>query len=187
MKILFAFLIVISSLLASSASWAVMVNARVRVKNQIRYLQVSPETPLYEIRPLTQEASRNLERLVDNDVLRGQGEFSGDLFLLQSLDFVGLSHLLGAWHSIQDQSMVTFEDYSTLSVLNPRTLGLNRMVVFDYSVAPDRGDQWRMFVTGTRNVAIANMQLQPTRMILQFINLETGALEPPLELVRKSP
>lgn len=173
--------------LVTGPCWALSIRGHVRVKGDVHYLQLGENSPLYEIKPLTQEGSRNLERLVDNDTLQGQGEFSGNSFLLQTLDFVGLSHLLGVWHSTHDQSLVTFEDFQTVSILNARDRGPSHTLVLDYSIAPDRGDLWRIFVSGRTRVSIANMQLSSTKMILQFINLETGALEPPLELTRESP
>lgn len=171
----------------SAFAHAASVTGVVKVKEGARYLQLPESTALFEMRPSTEEAKRNLERLADQDFYQGQGEFFGTVFLVQTVDFVGLYSLLGPWHSKQDRALVTFESYNTLSIFNPRTLGYDRVAMFDYSVAPDTGSRWKIFVSGAQSVSIATMKIERERLVLQFINLDTGAFEKPLELVRKNP
>lgn len=166
---------------------AASVTGSVRITPDGPFLQLTGTTQLFKIIPTTEEAVRTLGRLVHNDFLQGQGEFQSAVFLLQTVDFVGLYHLLGPWQSKQDRALVTFENFNTLSIFNPRTLGYDRVAVFDYSVAPDKDTHWKIFVAGGKSVSIASMRLESERLVLQFIDLETGAFEKPLELVRKNP
>lgn len=166
---------------------AASVTGFVRLTDGVRYLQLPGDTEWFEMRAATAEATRNLARLASQDFYQGQGEFSGNIFLVQTVDFVGLYDLLGPWHSKQDRALVTFEDFNTVSIFNPRTLGYDRVAVFGYSVAPDRGTGWKIFVSGAKSVSIASLRLDSNRLVLKFIDLETGAYEKPLELVRKNP
>ena len=167
---------------------AASVTGVVKINVEGRFLQIAGNPALFKIIPSTTEAVRNLDRLANNDFLKGQGEFRNGQFILQTVDFVGLYHLLGPWHSKSDRALVTFENYNTLSIFNPRTMGYDRVAVFDYSVAPDTGaNHWKIFVSGSQSVSIASMRLEDNRMVLQFIDLETGAFEKPLVLIRRVP
>lgn len=169
------------------AIYAASVTGYVVIKDTTKFIQRIGDARLYELRPATTESSRNLDRLSDNDFLQGQGEFREGVFLLQTVDFVGLFHLLGPWQSPQDQTLVTFETYNQVSIYNPRTSGYDHMNLFGYSVAPTSGMDWQIFVSGRRSVSIASLKLESDRLTLQFINLDTGNFEQPFVLVRKTP
>lgn len=171
----------------SSLAFATPINGFVKLENGIRYLQVADGDTRFELKSATEAVSRNIERLNENDYLQGQGDISDQTLTLNSLDFIGLAHLLGAWHSKQDRALVTFEDFTTVSIFNSRTLGFDRVSVLAYSIAPDLGNDWKFFISGNKSVSIASMRLQGDSLVLQFINLETGNFEKPLELVRTHP
>lgn len=171
----------------STPAEAGAVTGTVKLEDGRHYLQPSGSREWYEMRPATEEARQNLDRLQSQDYYQGQGEFFGATLLVQTVDFVGLYSLLGPWRSKQDRALVTFENYNTLSIFNPRTLGYDRVAMFAYSVAPDSGSRWKIFVSGAQSVSIASLKIEEDRLVLQFINLDTGAFEKPVELVRKSP
>lgn len=180
-----AFLLIV--LCFSSIAQAVSMTGYVKVTDQGLYLQTPGNTDWIEMRAGTAEAKRTLDRMNSQDFVQGQGDFSGSVFVMKSVDFVGLYNLLGPWHSKSDRALVNFESFNTVSIFNPRTLGYDRVAIFDYSVAPDSGSHWKMFVSGNKKVSIASLKVEQNRLVLQFINLDTGAFEKPLELVRKNP
>lgn len=138
----------------------------------------------------TQDAKHVLSRLSTNDFIRGQGDISEGHAFIQSIDFVGLYVLLGSWHPKVDPSRmttVTFENYTTLSVANPATLGPDQVLLLNYSLAPALAGGWQFFISTSDGISIAKMEISETDLTLRFIDLETGHFQPPLEFERRTP
>jgi hypothetical protein len=137
----------------------------------------------YPLKSANAEVDSQLKRLGHMDAIHGTGSYtsknadgSGGEVVLETIDFVGLNRLLGAWTS--ETYLFNFKNFAEVSLYPAvgrlRPVGAGNM---KYAIAPGDGTAWRIFFSNANQVVLASLNLmaQKQQAILTFYDVNTGA------------
>jgi hypothetical protein len=120
-----------------------------------------------------------LQNLDSGDWITGNAELiNADLWLITSVDFVGLQKILGNWQALAPEGLVySFRSFNQVSIRQKHSLQNN---LFDssgllsYSIAPIDGKVWKFFLAQENSVRLANITFEGNRLILEYIEPQLG-------------
>jgi hypothetical protein len=143
------------------------------------YLITFDRSKKIEIRPFNTQAAVHLSRLKTGDLLAGTGDVSNDVFVINSIDFVGLKELLGVW--LAGNNIMDFQSFSSVKA---HLTSDNRPVTLNmkYSITPGEENEWHVFFSDNDEVQLATLTLKKNTAALQFIDSQTGDLSKVIEL-----
>lgn len=138
----------------------------------------------YVVRATRTETLESLKKLKNLDFFQGQGELTDRELLLDSIDFVGLHRLLGAWAS--NDGLMNFHDYSQVTIYHSFIDSNAQKLSLQYSIAPSSGKDWRIFFTDSNSVAAGSLILTDgnTRAVLKLYDVNSGEVSKTVELTR---
>jgi hypothetical protein len=141
------------------------------------------------LRPHDQHVARDLNRLRPGDFLSGYGVYDSvqNTLDLQTIETVGLKHLLGRWQTHDGQIF----DFHTFNQLLHYTSMISEWVNYaktflqtttpsksrelSYTLAPDSAkNRWAIFVADQQALLIGYVQFSPNGMLLTLINPNSG-------------
>lgn len=140
----------------------------------------------YKLTSVTTEVQEVIGRLGSFDFVRGQGQVRADQVVLETVDFIGLKNLLGAW-SLAGGAFVTFKDFLNASYTIPDFFYPDRVEDYTYSLAPGESKAWRILVSNGSWVSVGYLEINKNKLKVQFVDLKTGNLKKPLEMTRAAP
>ncbi len=154
------------------------------------------QNPLSQkIVPASQGLLIDLQKLSTGDFIIGSGRFDPhrQLFVLASIDTVGLQQILGSWRSSSGQ-IFEFRDFVRLNLYNThQRVRLARRGVsspkffmhrqMTYTLAPESGENiWSIFMADRQGVHIGSMNLSSRKMDLTLYDTVTGQISEKIEL-----
>ena len=149
-----------------------------------QYTYIDPQTNRrFTIKPTKVDTQESLKKLKNLDFFQGQGDFSGDDLLLDTIDFVGLRRLLGLW-TADSSAIMDFQNYSKVVVYRSPILPSTSKSLLQYSIAPSSGTDWKIFFTDDKDVLLASLVLQDARASLKFFDLQSGEVVKTVEMSR---
>lgn len=141
----------------------------------------------YVIRALTAEADLHLKKLKQHDFIRATGEINNKVLLLNRIEQVGLTQLLGEW--ISDNTVFNFENYSEMTMaynfLNSSFNKVSVLAKYNYIVAPSLGSGWRIFLTDDKTVSLGSLFVDSKNARIEILNPENGQVIQTINLSKK--
>jgi hypothetical protein len=170
---------VIISITISSSLQAMQMSGYFSTNGNKTFLLTLDRTKRIEIRPFNTQAAVHLSRLKTGDLLSGTGDISNDVFVVNSVDFVGLKELLGVW--LAGNNVMDFQSFSSVKA---HLTADNRPVTLSmkYSITPGEENEWRVFFSDSDEIQLATLFLKKNTAALQFIDSQTGELSKVIEL-----
>jgi hypothetical protein len=150
------------------------------------YLDVSANEPPYRIEasPQTERDIRNL-KLGDFLVARGSLDKTESVAHVDVIETVGLRGLIGPWQS-RSKKVYEFQDFSRLNLyreLRDATgVTLSKFKQLNYSVAPEAGGRYSIFMSDNRSVQIGFLDFQARGIQLTVIDPKTGRVSENISL-----
>ncbi len=155
----------------------------------------------------SQALLNDLKKLSTGDFIIGSGRFDSQrqLFVLMSIDTVGLQQVLGTWRSATGQ-IFEFRDFIRLNLYHtprgtrngtrdstreegtkppnaPQMRGFFAHRQMTYTLAPESGRNiWSIFMADHQGVHIGAMTLGPSKMDLTLYDTITGQISEKIEL-----
>jgi hypothetical protein len=154
------------------------------ITNQ-KYQLVTVNNHVYDIRPAHPDVLVQLQNLQSFDVIKGTGVFiNRDVLLLQTVDFVGIKKLLGGWQG--SDGYYNFSSFEDLTLYNFSShLMLSKKTHMKYALTPSDDSQWKIFITNSKDVVLANLDfLTHEKILLNFYNPGTGELLKKIVLIK---
>lgn len=147
-------------------------------------LSLQANATRFEVRATRMETIESLKKLKNQDFFQGQGELTDKELILDSVDFVGLARLLGAWAS--PDGLMNFQTFSQVTIYHSFLNNKNQKVSLQYSIAPSSGTNWRIFFTDSSSVLAGSLSLTDgnTRAVLKLYEPASGSLAKTVELMR---
>jgi len=183
-------LLILGVLSITSLSYADSIRGVVVRKNDdtVMVRLVGSKAGVMKLRPVYQSVLNQLNKLKSGDIFQGIGNLryldSGEqVVMLESIDFVGLRNLLGAWIA-SNLVVVDFVDFDQVKVLIPSAIGL-KTYLLSYSLAPSHDSDWMIFLRDMDSVVLGSLRLTTHTALIEFIDPET-ATKPlsSIELIR---
>lgn len=140
------------------------------------YLSDKSRTTPYEVDSLYLSTKEQLNRLKTNDFVSVQAEIglTENTLLIYSINFIGLSDLIGLWKSDEDNCYY-FESFNTLKVYSVSTKGTcempylkrvkKRMVSFSYFINPGIKNWYLVISNNFTNMAAELIVINPQNSI----------------------
>ncbi len=125
-----------------------------------------------EVRALTADSQKTLDRLQNSDFLEGTGGLINGSIVLDSVDFVGLANLLGTWRS--GRYWVEFHSFTKATVYLANEVWFDKPASLQYSIVPGDKGNWRVLFSTSVAVNSANLILNGNTMKLQMFDQVTG-------------
>lgn len=139
--------------------------------------QTGLDTKNYSISFSNEEIQSELNRLHNGDLIIGQGERNEALNHLEilSIDYVGLTNLLGVW--LGENIIFKFKNFNefTRYEFDSKKSKKYSFSIWNYSLSPIE-DGWALFFSDESITNLARLALKNDRAILDIINVETGEI-----------
>ena len=139
----------------------------------------SEPTKTYQLKAASRIVGKQLSKLSNLDAVRGSGKLvNGDTLMLETIDFVGLHRILGAWSS--PKYLFNFKTFAEVTLIPtyPRALPVTNPFgsgELKYTITPADGDLWKVFFSNTSSVTLATLKLvSPQQIVITFFDEETG-------------
>lgn len=146
------------------------------------------------VRALTAEADLHLKKLKQHDFIRASGEINNKVLLLNRIEQVGLTQLLGKWVNETDAVLFDFRSYSDLTLAYEfLTISLKKINLttkynyYNYVVAPALGSGWRIFLTDDKTVSLGSLFLDQQMAKIELYSPENGQVIQTINLKKKGP
>jgi hypothetical protein len=146
------------------------------VSNNNHYITDSLTHKSYLVSPSNNVAAEGLSKLKSFDTMTGTGMIEGQVFILDSVDFVALRRLIGIWRA--PQTVVNFMDYSRVNFRVPA--GQNSQ--YQYALSPGPGDTWRIFLTDKSSVVLGTLLIDNSHAQIEVFHPKTGEVSQKFEL-----
>lgn len=167
------------------------------------YIRIDQGNP-YRIINSNDDISEYLKGLNSGDLLSGAGEWSpqNPEITIQSIDFVGVRRLIGAWVT-PNQQVYKFKDFYTLNIETPVIYAPSRNEItqnknlhrkkkitskaYSYSLTPHSADTWFIYITDEITTQVALLELKDKTA--QITPLDSGGndpIPPPLQLIKRT-
>ncbi len=159
-------------------------------QNGRNFLRYDHSAEPVEIRGSTALVNKIIGALGNFDLASGRAEqITTNIWLVNNINFVGIRKILGRWVSVgPDRMIYDFKNHFDLRISNAfqNTSGFKTGLSGNhtYSVAPVDGNLYRIFISDTDNVLIANLVFSKNSMTLDFLNTTTGEKVDSLTLTR---
>jgi hypothetical protein len=136
----------------------------------------------YELIAYTEDTISSLKKLKDRDYITVFGSKSDSTILVESIDFVGLRQLLGLW--VSNNTWLNFRDFNNVNVYW-QDVNTTQKVLYEYSISPDPGKNWKIFFAGNNEVVIADLELNPSSAKINYFDSK-GVVVKTVELTKLS-
>ncbi|MGE3974535.1 MAG: hypothetical protein AB7F59_08425 [Bdellovibrionales bacterium] len=139
------------------------------------YIQLNDTPNILPIRSPYRESQADLEHLEAGDWISGRGFIADGYVRLESLELIGIRKILGKWNELSDRSVFHFQDFNSLSVeyLSNNNKSIER---FKYRLAPDKKDEWTVFLSEPTGVHLGSIQYLQNKMLFHLIDVSTGKI-----------
>lgn len=149
------------------------------------YLVNSDNTAMHSLHPGNQQVIETLKRLKSSDFISGSGDFINGRYVLENLDFVGLSELIGTWIS-DNGNWLKVNSFSKLSLYTLIDTRVALKTNLNYSIAPDSGNAWKVFLSDEKEVILATLILDQKQAVLKIYSSDSGEVVKEIELHKLS-
>ena len=114
------------------------------------------------------------------DLASGRAEkITENIWLINNINFVGIRKILGPWKSVGPHKKIyNFKNHFDLRITGPTLKRSHTKINLNgnhsYSIAPVDGKLWKIFVSDSDTVLIANLTFSKNSMSLVFLDTTTG-------------
>lgn len=131
------------------------------------------------LRAFNTQTTADLSRLKTGDLLSASGEYSGDVFVVTHVDFVGLRELLGVW--LSGNNIMNFQSFTNVTA---HLINLDKpvSVSMTYSLSPGETNSWRIYFSDKNDIILGTITIKKNTAALQFVDTETGEMSKVIEL-----
>lgn len=123
----------------------------------------------------TSSVQSDLDMLKNGDYVVARGTVDGSQATIDAIESLGLQALVGLWSSPK-REVYEFQDFSRLNLYLPDATcsQVVKAGEFQYSVTPDQGTRYAIFVTGAESVTVGSLEFKKNRLVLNVIDPKTG-------------
>jgi hypothetical protein len=125
-----------------------------------------------ELRAMTADSQKTLDRLQNSDFLEGTGGLINGAIVLDSVDFVGLANLVGIWKS--GGYWVEFVNFNKANMYLDSELWDGKPTPMQYSIIPGDKGNWKVLFSNDKTVNPANLILNNNTLLLEIFDQNTG-------------
>ena len=117
----------------------------------------------------------NIDMLKNGDYLVARGTSNADSVQVDSIESLGLQALVGLW-ATQKYEVYEFQDFTRLNlyVPNDNHSDVVKAGEFQYSVAPDQGTRYSIFLSNTDSITVGSLEFRKHHLVLNVIDPKTG-------------
>lgn len=121
----------------------------------------------------------SIDMLKNGDYLVARGTSNSSSVQVDAIESLGLQALVGKWSTSRDE-VYDFRDFTSLNLYVPSETanGEKGEVVkageFQYSVAPDQGARYSIFLSNAASVTVGSIEFHNRQLILNVIDPTTG-------------
>ena len=166
------FLGLVVSLFASSSKAATYSGVISKFAGKVFLIRSDNTSNPLEMRTLTAEGNKILERLEPGDFLEGSGSIVNQALVLDSIDFVALAELLGTWKN--GPYWISFKDFSNALVYLSSQATAKKPTPMQYSIVPGDNNSWRIFFSEQDKVISAVLTLNGDVADFHFFDQDSG-------------
>ncbi|MES2965583.1 MAG: hypothetical protein V4760_17005 [Bdellovibrionota bacterium] len=151
------------------------------------YLDVSAGEPPFRIEARHAQTEKDIRNLKLGDFLVARGTLDRGTAIahVDTIETVGLRGLIGPWQS-GSKRVYEFEDFSRLNLyreLRDSTgVTLSRFKQMNYTVAPEAGGRYSIFMSDNRSVQIGFLDFEDDGIELTVIDPKTGRVSENISL-----
>lgn len=121
----------------------------------------------------SQDATDTIGKLADGDQISGSGHMEQNQIVIDTINFVGLRHLIGVWQNATTR--IIFRDFSSVEVIDIRTQAVNR---YTYSLSPHLGqNDWKFFMSDSQRVILNSLLESPGKITITVFDDSSGAIK----------
>jgi hypothetical protein len=163
---------------------------RIEIAGLRYFLTLTDSTEKVELQSTNFKTETTFKNLQTGDVIRTTVSASEmpQVFLVESVDFVGLNRLLGRWlaHTKDltgsQTAVVDFHDFRNLSILLPGSRNH-----FQYAITPKNAVSWRFFFTDESSVQLGELTIKGSKVEIHCFDSQTGQLSQSFHLEKITP
>jgi opacity protein-like surface antigen len=150
-------------------------------------LQFSFVQPPYRLVGTRPSVDKELHHLKEGDFLVARGDLDEmeETASIDSIESVGLQELIGPWQS-GGSKIYEFEDFSRLNLYkaqrDPQGVVLSRLKQMNYTVAPESGGRYSIFMSDNDSVEIGFLDFDYDGVELTMIDPKTGRVSENIKL-----
>lgn len=165
--------------LTSTASLADTFAGILNIKNDGYYLVDSNLNTDIPLKAGTTVVKDKLALLKTRDFVMGAGEMINNVWVVNSIDFVGLRDLIGLW--MGNTTYLNFKDFSRVHIYHPGKI--TEQSDLNYSISPGQKNQWKVFFSNESQVVLSTLILNDNQSAtIQFYDSETGEVNAKIDL-----
>lgn len=144
----------------------------------------------YELVTTSSSVRNTLSKLESGDLILGSGEILSQKISLYSIDYVGLTDILGTWQSQRD--IFNFKNYFNLQisskipflkVKNPKSRKINDLNL-KYSISPSGGNEWVLLISDSLSTIVGTLAFRGNLLEVKLFDPETGKVREQLNLTK---
>ncbi len=150
-----------------------------------RYLMTQQNQEPLHITSSDPRILRDLNRLHDGDYINLNGEAREQLILVNAINFIGLSTLIGTWKS-KNMMLFNFKDFTNLTLFAPLNAHSSNQnwKDFVYNLVPGNGEKWTIFIVNHDSINIGRLFVEGKDAKLEVINTNSGKPQEIFDLER---
>jgi hypothetical protein len=117
----------------------------------------------------------NIDLLKNGDYLVARGTLGPGSVQVDAIESLGLQAIVGVW-ATSKYEVYEFRDFTRLNLYIPNDNHSNVVKAgeFQYSVAPDQGAKYSIFLSGTNSVTVGSIEFRNHNLLLNVIDPKTG-------------
>lgn len=137
----------------------------------------------FSITGSTPQIQANLDALKPGDYVVARGTLNRTAASIDAIESLGLQSLLGQWTDGRT-AVYEFKDFSQLNLYLPNANSgqVVQAGSFQYSIAPDQGTRYQIFLSNAQAVTLGSLQLAKNQIVINLIDPKTGQVSPDIVL-----
>lgn len=172
--ILTALVVVFVALCAHATS----IRGFIQKQNGVRVLLVQNDDgsqSQLKISGSTPQVQNNLNQLKNGDYLVARGTVGAADVSIDAIESLGLQALVGMWATPKCE-VYEFQDFTRLNLYVPNDTRSDVVKAgeFQYSIAPDEGSRYQLFLSTSGSVTVGSLQFRKSHLVLNVIDPKTG-------------
>jgi len=130
---------------------------------------------LVNISGVTPQVQNDINKLKNGDYLVARGTLIGGMANIDAIESLGLQAIVGTW-ATPKYEVYEFQDFTRLNLYIPNDTRSDVVKAgeFQYSIAPDQGSRYQLFLSNSKSVTVGSLQFRKSHLVLNVIDPQTG-------------